>query len=452
MKTIYRRDFIKRSAGAAAVTMTAPAYIRNMITDSPNERINIAVIGIAGNRELVRGIIRGRGIVHVRSYSELPNVRIKTICDVDERLFPGMSKMVEELNKNKPLTEPDFSKILEDKEIDIVSLATPDHWHALQTIWACQAGKHVYVEKPTSHNVFESRKMVEAAEKYNRIVQSGICYRSSVAVKEGIKFIRDGKLGNVYMARGITWRYREPIGSFPDSQVPEGVHWDLFLGPAPMRPFNLNRFLYHWHWYWDTGTTDMGNNGIYRMDTCRWALNKNAHPVKIECTGGLFGRNDQETPNMLAATYEYDDGMIIQNEIRGLPTNPEGVPKDSGVCFVYSDQGWMSLSGGGYKTYFGPKNEPGPAKTDDDFPPELQSNGFKNLVDCVRNNRKGDLDNPMIEGHLSSSLVNLALISYRTGKRKLTFDPKTEKFVNDKEADKYLTRDYRKPYVVPQNV
>ena len=451
MKTIYRRDFIKRSAGVTATAMVAPAYIKNLITDSPNERINIAVIGIAGNRERVRGIIAGRGIVHVRNYSELPNVRIKTICDVDERLFAGMSTTVEELNKNKPGTEPDFRKILEDKEIDIISLATPDHWHALQTIWACQAGKHVYVEKPTSHNVFESRKMVDAAKKYDRIVQSGICYRSSNAVKEGIKFIHEGKLGKPYMARGITWRYREPIGKFADSQVPEGVHWDLFLGPAPMRPFNLNRFYYHWHWYWDTGTTDMGNNGIYRMDTVRWALNKNTHPVKIQCTGGLFGRDDQEVPNMLAATYEYDDGMIIQNEIRCMPTNPEGMPKDDGVCFVYSDQGWMSLSGNGYKTYFGPKNEPGPARSDDDFPPEVRSNGFKNLVNCVRSGRKEDLDNPMIEGHYSSSLVNLALISYRTG-RKLIFNPAAEKFVNDKEADKYLTRDYRKPYVVPQTV
>jgi len=453
MDKLIRRDFIKRSASTAGGIMTAPAFISSMITDSPNERINVAVLGIAGDRERVRGIIRGRGIVHIRSYAEIPNVTVRTVCDVDERLFPAISKEVEELYGTAPKTEFDARKILEDKDIDIISIATPDHWHALHTVWACQAGKHVYVEKPVSHNVWEGRKMVEAAEKYNRIVQSGICYRSSKAVKEGIQMIRDGKLGKVYMARGITWRYREPVGTFPDSPVPEGVHWDMFLGPAPYVPFNLNRFLYHWHWFWDTGTGDNGNNGIYRMDTARWALNKNTHPVKVHCTGGLFGRNleEQETPNVMAATYEYEDGMIIQNEIRGLPTNPEGMPNDSGVCFVYGDQGWMSISGSSYKTYFGSRNEPGPAKSDRDLPPEERSNGWKNLVECVRSGRKEDLDNPMIEGHLSASLCHLGLISYRTG-HMLRFNPSTERFVNDPEADKYLTRDYRKPYVIPEKV
>ncbi len=447
-----RREFIKKTASAAGGVMVAPAYVKNMITDSPNERINVAVIGIAGNRERVRGIIRGRGIVHVQRYAELPNVLVRTICDVDERLFPDMSKEVEKLCGARPKTEVDARKIFDDKEIDIVSLATPDHWHALHTVWACQSGKDVYVEKPVSHNLSEGRKMVEAAEKYGRTVQSGICYRSSRAVKEGIKFIHDGNLGDVYMARGITWRYREPIGIFADSPVPDGVNWDMFLGPAPYRPFNINRFLYHWHWFWDYGTADMGNNGIYRMDTARWALNRNTHPVKVKCTGGLFGRDgEQETPNVMSASYEYGNGMIIQNEVRGLPTNPEGIPGDPGVCYIYSDQGWMSISGSGYKTYFGPRNEPGPARSENDFPEEERSNGFKNLVDCVRSGRKEDLDNPMIEGHLSASLCHLGTISYRTG-RELAFNPQTEKFLADREADRLLTRVYREPYVMPENI
>lgn len=454
MKKTARREFLKKSATAATGAIVAPAYIRNMITDSPGERVNVAVVGIAGERERVRGIIRGRGIIHIRNYSEIPNVTVKTICDVDERLFPENVKIVEELYGSKPNTEVDFRKILDDKDIDIVSLATPDHWHALHTVWACQAGKDVYVEKPVSHNVSEGRKMVEAAKKYNRIVQSGICYRSSKAVKEGIKMIHNGELGEVYMARGITWRYREPIGIFPDSPVPDGVHWDMFLGPASYRPFNLNRFLYHWHWFWDTGTADMGNNGIYRMDTARWALNKYTHPVKIHCTGGLFGRDpkEQETPNIMDATYVYEDEMIIQNEVRGLPTNPEGIPDDSGVCFVYGDQGWMSISGSSYKTYFGPRNEPGPAKSDNDLPLEERNNGWKNLVDCVRSGRKEDLDNPMIEGHLSASLCHLGIISYRLGGRQLSFNPNAERFVNNPEADMFLTRAYRKPYVMPEKV
>lgn len=455
MKSIQRRTFLKNSTITTGAIAAAPAYIPAMISNSPNERINVAVVGIAGERERTRGIIRGRGIIHIKNYSEIPNVVVKTICDVDERLFPANEKLVEELFGSKPNKEIDFRNILDDKDIDVVSLASPDHWHALQTVWACQAGKDVYVEKPVSHNLAEGRKMVEAVEKYDRIVQSGICYRSSKAVKEGIQLIHDGILGKAYMARGITWRYRVPIGLFADSPVPDGVNWDLFLGPAAFRPYNVNRFLYHWHWFWDTGTAEIGNNGIYRMDTARWALNKNTHPVKVHCTGGLFGRDprEQDTPNMMDVTYEYQDGTLIQNEMRGLPTNPEGMPEDNPVrCFVYGEKGWMAIGGNSYKVYFGQKSEPGPAKSDDDFPQEELSNGWKNLIDCVRSGRKQDLDNPMIEGHLSASLCHLGIASYRAGGLQLSFNPDKERFVDHPEADRFLTREYRRPYTMPKNV
>jgi len=446
-----RREFVNRSASAAGGVMAAPAFVRNMITRSPNERINIGLAGISGNRVKVRGMINGRGIVHINTYARIPNVMIKTVCDVDERLFPGVVTNVEKLFGAKPQTEVDFRRLLDDKDLDVISIATPDHWHALMTVWACQAGKDVYVEKPVCHNVAEGRKMVEAARKYNRIVQSGICYRSSKAVREGIKFVHDGKLGKVYMAKGTTYRYRVPIEHVPDSPIPDGVHWDLFLGPAPYRQFNENRYIYQWHWYWDTGTTEYGNNGIYRMDTVRWALNKNTHPVKIHCSGGKFCRDDdQEVPNTLVANYEYEDGIIVQNEMRSLPTNPEGL-SDSGDCFLYSDLGWMTFNGNGYKTYFGTKNEPGPAKSENDIPPEERSDGWKNLIDCVRSRKREDLDNDILEGHMSAALGHLGVISYRTG-RKLVFNPETEKFVKDPEADKLLTRTYRKPYVMPDKV
>lgn len=446
-----RREFVNRSASAAGGVMAAPAFVRNMITRSPNERINIGLAGISGNRVKVRGMINGRGIVHINTYARIPNVMIKTVCDVDERLFPGVVTNVEKLFGAKPQTEVDFRRLLDDKDLDVISIATPDHWHALMTVWACQAGKDVYVEKPVCHNVAEGRKMVEAARKYNRIVQSGICYRSSKAVREGIKFVHDGKLGKVYMAKGTTYRYRVPIEHVPDSPIPDGVHWDLFLGPAPYRQFNENRYIYQWHWYWDTGTTEYGNNGIYRMDTVRWALNKNTHPVKIHCSGGKFCRDDdQEVPNTLVASYEYEDGIIVQNEMRSLPTNPEGL-SDSGDCFLYSDLGWMTFNGNGYKTYFGTKNEPGPAKSENDIPPEERSDGWKNLIDCVRSRKREDLDNDILEGHMSAALGHLGVISYRTG-RKLVFNPETEKFAKDPEADKLLTRTYRKPYVMPDKV
>jgi predicted dehydrogenase len=452
MELLSRRDFIKGSTTLTAGLAVAPVFIPNLISDSPGDRINVALLGIAGKRPSVRGIINGRGIVHIEKYAAIPNVKITTLCDADERLFPEKVKIVEEKYGITPKTEYDYRKVLEDKDIDVVSIATPDHWHALMAIQACQAGKDVYVEKPVCFNVSEGRKMVEAARKYNRIVQAGICYRDSKAVKEGIQFIHEGKLGKVFMARGITFRFRQSIGKIADTPVPEGLHWDLFLGPAPYRPYNESRFLYNWHFFWDTGgTTEFGNNGIYRMDTVRWALNKKEHPVKIECKGGKFGReDDQEVPNLLMAHYEYADGVIVQNEARCLPTNPEGLT-GSGDVFIYSDQGWMSISPDGYKTYFGPKNEPGPARSDKDFPAEELHDGWKNLIDCVRSRRKEELDNDILEGHMSAALGHLGVIAYRTG-RQLTFNSETEKFDSDKEADKLLTRKYREPFVVPEKI
>jgi predicted dehydrogenase len=452
MEPLSRREFIKGSATMAGGLAVAPAFIPNLISDSPGDRINVALIGIAGKRPGVRGIISGRGIVHIENYAKIPNVKITTLCDVDERLFPEKVKIVEDKFGITPKTEYDFRKVLEDKSIDVVSIATPDHWHALMTILACQAGKDVYVEKPVCHNIFEGRKMVEAARKYNRIVQAGICYRDSKAVKEGIQFVHAGKLGKIYMARGITYRYRVSIGKIADSPVPEGLHWDLFLGPAPYRPYNENRFLYNWHFFWDTGgTTEFGNNGIYRMDTVRWALNKNEHPVRISCSGGKFGRDDdQEVPNILVADYVYADGTIVQNEARCLSTNPEGL-SGSGDVFIYGTEGWMTISPDGYKTYFGPKNEPGPARSDKDFLPEELHDGWKNLIDCVRSRRREELDNDILEGHMSAALGHLGVIACRTG-RELNFNSGTEKFIRDKEADKLLTRKYREPFVVPEKV
>lgn len=449
MKPIKRREFIKSSAALAGGFVMAPVYIPNLISDSPNERVNVALVGISGERKLERGMIRGRGRIHIANYSDIPNVRIKTICDVDERLFPDVEVSIEEKFGIKPNTEVDFRRILEDKDIDAVSLATPDHWHALHSVWACQAGKDVFVEKPASHNVSEGRTMIDAARKYNRIVQNGINPRSSRVMKEAVKFIREGKLGKVYMARGIHFNPRPSIGRTPNSPIPKGVHWDTFLGPAPYRPFNLNRYIYNWHWFWDTGTGEIGNNGIYRMDMARWALGIDTHPVKVHCSGGLYGRDDdQETPNMMSTSYEYENGMIIQNETRNLYTNPEGLGQDIRNCYIYSDEGWMSI-GDGFKTYFGKNNEPGVSMSEADFESEGKPNNWKNFVDCVKSRRVEDLDCDIAEGHLSASICHLGNISYRTG-RKLEFDPKMEKFVNDPEADKMLTREYRKPFTMPE--
>lgn len=450
MKPIHRREFIKGSVYNAGGILAAPAVIRNLVKSSPNERINVAVVGISGVRPHVRGMINGRGIVHIRGYAQVPDVRVTAICDVDERLFPSVSAEVEKLYGAKPKAEIDMRRLLEDKDIDVVSIVTPDHWHALQTIWACQAGKDVFVEKPVSYNISEGRKMVQAARKYNRVVLGGMTHRFSRATTEGVKLIHEGKLGKVYMARAVTFKYRPTVGTVKDSPVPDGVHWDMFLGPAPYRPFNENRFQYGWHWFWDTSTTEFGNNGIYRVDVARWALKKDIHPVKVHCTGGLFGRqDDQEVPNILVAAYEYDDGMIIQNETRCLATNREG--NSSNLTLIYGEEGWMAFSGNGYETYFGAKSESGPRLSDEEIPEEEQINGWKEFIGCIRSRQTRELRNDILEGHMSAALGHLGIISYRTG-RKLTFNPEAEKFVNDAEADSYLTRNYRPPYLMPEKI
>jgi predicted dehydrogenase len=421
-----------------------------MITDSPNERINVAVAGISGERPRVRGMIAGRGMFHIRGYSHLPNVTVTTICDVDERLFPAGIAEVEKLFGIKPRTEIDFREILDDKSIDVVSVATPDHWHALQTIWACQAGKDVYVEKPVSYNLSEGRKMVQAAEKYKRIVLGGMNYRFNNTVNEAIRLIHSGQLGKVYMAKAIAYNQRPSIGITKESPVPEGVHWDMFLGPAPFKPFSENRFLYTWHWMWDTGTSDLGNICIYHLDVARLALNKSTHPVSVNTTGGLIGRDDdQETPNFISSICEYDDGLVMHNEVRNISTNLEG--SSNRLTIVYGDKGWMEISGNGFKTFFGPNNEPGPVLTDKDIPQDQRIDGWKEFISCVRSRKSEDLRNNILEGHMSASIVHLGLTSFRT-RRRLSFDPATEKFPGDDEANRYLTRKYRPPYVIPEKI
>ena len=451
MRPIQRREFIRGSALTASGLAVAPAYIQNLVSKSPNERVSVAVIGISGNRPRVRGMISGRGIGHINGYAKVPNVMVTTLCDVDERLFPANAALVEKLYGARPKTEFDYRRVLDDKTIDAVSLPVPDHWHALLTVYACQAGKDVYVEKPVHCRIAEGRKMIQAARKYNRVVMGG-ALRSSNGIKEGVRFVHEGKLGKVYMAKGIVnYAYRDSIEHVKDSAVPEGVHYDLWLGPAPNRPFNENRFHYTWHWFWDYSTTEFGNNGVYSMDTARWALNKNTHPVSVHCGGGFFCQDsDQEVPNIMHATYKYADGTIIQNEVRSLYSNPES--PDGAEVFIYSDQGWMTIGGNGFKTYFGKKNEPGPSFPAKDAPAGWRGPSvFENFISCVRSRRMQDLDCDILEGHLSTSLGHLGVISYRTG-RKLFFNPETETFVNDKEADSYLTREYRAPYLMPENV
>jgi predicted dehydrogenase len=455
MKNIDRRTFLKKTTAASAGVLASQSMLKaSSRRSSANDTINVAVVGI-----------RNRGRDHYRTLAKIPNVKVVLLCDIDERFFPETVAEVEKLTGYKPATETEYKKVLENKDIDAVSIATPNHWHALQTIWACQAEKDVFVEKPVSHTVVEGRKMVEAARKYNRIVQTGTQARSSISTVNAFKFIQEGGLGDIYMAKGLCLKPRASIGHTKNTAIPKGVDWDAFLGPAPYRPFNENRFHYKWHWFWDTGNGDMGNQGIHQADMARWALNKWTHPVRIYGTGDYFVYDsDQETPNVQHMEFEYEDGSLLQFEVRGLGTNPEGEIRIGNL--IYGSKGWMKiasedvggcqvrfadikLNSSGFSSY---EEEQGPTFTDND-PAKADSvlNHFTNFLDCVRSRDWQALNADILEGHLSTALCHLGNIATQL-KRSLRFNPHAEAFINDAEADSYLTKTYRYPYVLPEKV
>ena len=453
-----RRDFIKKgilgTAGIAigGVGFSSKSY-RSII--GSNDRLNLAVIGI-----------RGQGGTHINSYcgmKDSKNIRLKTLCDVDEQYFGPKSKVVFDKTGETPKTEWDMRKVFDDKEIHAVSFAIPNHWHALGTIWACQAGKHVYVEKPATHNIFEGRKMVEASRKYNVRVQTGTQNRSIPGVMAAIKFLHDGGIGDVYMARGLCFKPRDSFGIAPDGTPPDTLHYDMWQGPAQERPYNEKKVHYNWHWFWATGGGDTANQGPHQFDIARWGLNKNEHPVTIYSMGGLYGINPaqcaQETPNTQASMFKYKDGKILEFETRGRYTNTESsLGVDIGNMF-YGTEGYMEINGGRWKAFR--KRENTPFAGSDVVPEKPAENAylaapggsshFGNFIDAIRSGKNEDLHCDILEGFMSAALPAMANISYRL-KRELTFDGATEKFVNDSEADKLLTRDYRKPYVVPNVV
>ncbi len=447
MKSLKRRGFIKRSmVVSAGMAIGAPAYIKGFAQTKPSDIINVAVAGVNDRG----GYYGGSG--HAANYTKIKNSRVVSICDPDENVFPKVIADIEKLGGPKPSTVVDFREMLENKDIDAVSVASPDYWHALHTIWACQAGKDVYVEKPLSYNIVEGRKMVQAARKYNRVVQVGTQHRSNPITQKAIQLLHEGVIGDIYMGRATVYRHRPSIGRVENSPVPEGVHWDLYRGPAPMIPFNRNHFHYNWHWYWDTATGEFGNNGVHGMDRIRMGMKKDVHPTKISCVGGFFAQDsDQNVPNLQVATFEYDDGKIMEMEVRSLFT-----PSEEGLLF-FGSEGYLQLGGNSFETFLGPKKEAGPGLSSQDLEVnEYRKAGiethFMNFLDCVRSRRWQDLIADVNEGHMSTSMMLMGNIAYRTG-RKLTFDGKTERFINDDDANSYLTRqEYRKPYLLPGEV
>jgi predicted dehydrogenase len=481
---VTRREFVTRTAtavaglalggGAAAAAQSAPAVGSRIL--GANDRVVVASVGI-----------RGQGNALKRGFATLKGVEIKTLCDIDANLFASRindPKLLADCPTFKPGTAQDLRRVLDDKDVDAILVATPNHWHALASIWGMQAGKHVYVEKPASHTVWEGRKMVEAARRYNKIVQVGTMNRSRPAVVEAIKFIRDGGIGEVYMARGLCFKARPNIGRYPDGPMQPGeqyklnveskefeptydsayltkVDYDMWLGPAPLRPFNRNRFHYNWHWHWDYGNGDTGNQGPHQFDIARWGLGERVHPSKVSSAGGLFGMpgSSQETPDVHSTLFTYPDGKVLEFATRGTMTNDEGTQKIGNL--FYGTKGWVWIDGDGrtWQAYLGRKDEKGPGAkavaggtgSDPNVLTSIEYPHYQNFIDAIRAGDRSKLTCEIEEGHLSASLPHLANIAYRVG-RTLTFDGTAEKFKDDREADALLTRPYRAPYVIPDKV
>ncbi len=451
MRSVPRRAFLQGSAVSLAA-LTAAVRSSPAREDAAakteddakkpaaNEVVNVAVCGV-----------HGRGMDHVGGFIKLKDqgVRIVAICDPDETVIGPAMTAVTAAYGEKPAYHKDMRRIFDNNEIDAVSFATPNHWHALGAIWACQAGKDVYVEKPVSHNVWEGRKIVEAARKYERIVQTGTQCRSSKGLQDAVAFLRSGKLGTVYMAKGLCYKPRGSIGHKDFTAVPPTLDYNLWTGPAAFQKpgdattYNPNILHYNWHWVWNTGNGDLGNQGIHQMDLARWGLGKTEFPRTVQSAGGRYGYDDDgETANTQTVQFEYDDALL-QFEVRGLPTNDEQGVRIGDI--FYGTEGIMTFTSyQDWQTFFGPKLDPGPKGSGG-------GNHYLNFLEAVRNRDPKHLAAEIEEGHQSSALCHLGNIALKLG-CKLRIDASTETFGDDAEANALLRREYRAPFVVPESV
>lgn len=482
MKTFTRRSFLKNSlATAATLGFTARSWSQ---VAGANSQIRAAVVGF-----------HGRGGDHIRGLQGLraQGVKIAALCDVDKNVLNGG---IAALNKRGDMAESytDIRRLLENKEIDVITVATPNHWHALATIWAVQAGKDVYCEKPVCHNVWEGRQMVLAARKYNRIVQTGTQSRSSYGIKEAVEWVHAGNLGKILVARGLCYKPRPSIGKTEGPQtIPESIDYDIWCGPAPKDPLRRARLHYDWHWFWAYGCGDLGNQGIHEMDRARWFLGENELSPRVFSIGGRLGYvDDGETANTQFIFHDYAKAPLIF-EVRGLTEKSGSKNMDT---FMGGRVAAIVHCEGGYVV--SPNYNSAIAHDKDGK--EIKrfsgaSDHYENFISACRSRKHTDLHADILEGYLSSSLCHTGNISYRLGAKKtpdeireklktnnaaletlgrmeehlkannvdlstdkltlgefLTMDTKAERFTNSREADALLTRLYRRPYVVPEKV
>jgi len=494
MNRLDRRSFLKTSILTAASFSLFPAFGADK-NARRKERRAVASRATGANSDIRFAVVgfHGRGMSHIQGLREVEGTRLVALCDVDSNILDREVKKYRDLGEQIE-GYTDIRRLLENNDIDVVSFATPNHWHALGAIWAMQAGKDVYVEKPVSHNVWEGRRIVEVARQLNRIVQTGTQSRSSSGIREGIAYIREGQVGKILRARGFCYKRRPSIGKVDGPQpIPPGIDYDLWCGPAPKEPLMRKRLHYDWHWVWPTGNGDLGNQGIHQMDMCRWALGETALSPRVLGIGGRLGYvDDGTTPNTMVVFHDYPTAPILF-EVRGLPTKAgsNDMDKYRGVsigAIVDCEGGSLVISG-----------YTGSVVLDKDGAQLKKFTGasshFANFIDAVRSRKVSDLNADILEGHLSSALCHTGNISYRLGKKRsperiddavkadkeladaigrmeehlaannvdlkktsatlgmvLKMDPQTERFSGNRKANKLLTRDYRKPFVVPAKV
>jgi predicted dehydrogenase len=474
MNNMTRRTFLKRSALAAGVMGFAARSWAQV--PGANEDIRVAVVGF-----------NGRGRSHISSWLKTKGVRLTALCDVDSKVIEAELGRIEK-DGPKVETYTDIRKLLASKNVDAISIATPNHWHALATVWGLQAGKHVYVEKPVSHNVWEGEKMVEAARRYEKIVQAGTQSRSSSGLKEAVAWVHKGNLGKILVARALCYKPRPSIGKADGPQaVPASVDYDLWCGPAPLTPPRRQKFHYDWHWFWDYGAGEVGNQAVHEMDVARWFLGEQVLSPRVLAVGGRFGYvDDGETPNTLVVFHDYVKAPLIV-EVRGLPEKAGSREMDNykgaKVGVVVECEGGRVL----VSDYMS-------AAAFDKEGKEIRrftgaSSHFENFIEAVRSRNESILNAPILQGHLSSALCHTANISFRLGSQQspdaireqikgdrdalptfqrlcehlaannvdlektpatlgavLKMNPANSKFIENKQANYLLTRKPREPY------
>ena len=426
-----RRTFMKK-AGMASAAAAAGITNLNPWAKGANEKI---ILGLIGGRNQGRGV----ALNAIKDGAE-----IKTFCDLDDAILGKVGPQLEELQKKRPGTCKDFRQLLDDKDIDAVIIATPDHWHSIQTILACQAGKDVYIEKPLSQTIHEGQRMREAARKYKRVVQVGTQRRSAVHIRSAVEYATSGKLGKICVIKAWITQLRQSIGNPPDGTPPPGVDYDVWLGPAPSRPFNPMRFHYNWRFFWDYGNSELGNQGVHMLDVGMWVIEKmrglnDCLPRRVSANGGIYWLNDaKEVPDTQIVTYDYGDLMLVW-EMQSFQQYHSLEGSTAGTAF-YGTEGTLIVDGDGWNVTF-KDGSPGPAGKD------AGGSHTANFLECIRSRQQPNADIEI--GRLSTTICHLGNISYRLG-RDLRFDSKTETFGDDLVANAWLTKQYRSPYTLPE--